>query len=333
MASHSFFSEMKSINPAVISGRPYGQYSAMYGKDKIDKKQIIDEIGNEVGTTEIDINSKSFFRGGKGGGFLTTEFSFISNDGTRTEIDSAPTLDDTIIKNEVEFTHLELGAGISKLFGISVAKQSYKFNSKFSFTLGSNTFKEDIKNDISTMIYKVGGVLPLGNYRISSYFESASLKNEIDEYILATGQDYRTETANNKGLGLALGYVTNQIHLELGYEKKFSSGSPTRISMTGEILFWKIALGYTGRTYKNGFEDNDKLVYNQIALPEDSKTSRTEHIFNFAYGASGGFSFGASGSISKYTSQEKSPFLSDSSAALDVDIETLSYTLKVGYVY
>lgn len=333
MASHSFFSEMKSINPAVINGRPYGQYSAIYGKDTIDKRQVIDEVNDEIGTTEIEITSKSFFRGGKGGGLLTSEFSYLSNDGVRLERDTSPDTDDVTIENKVNFSHGELSLGITNYFGVSIAKQNYEFKSKFAFTFDSIDFEEDKKIKIATTVFKIGGVIPIGNYRFSSYYEQATLKTKTDEYLLASGLDSSSETSTNKALGVAFGYSGTKLHVELGYEKKLSSGSPTRMSLTGEILFWKIALGYTGRIYQDGFEDNNMLVYNQIVYPEDSDKKRIEHIFNFAYGASGGFSVGGSASISKFKADEKSPFLSDDSPEIEADIKMFAYTIKVGFVY
>ena len=335
MASSSFFSEMKSINPAVIGGREFGQYSAVGGKDKIEKEQIVDEINGEVSTTEIDIDTLTFFRGGKSGGFLTTELSLIKNSGTRVITVDSPTTDPTTISNDISFSHMELGVGLGKFFGLSLARQSYEFSSKFSFTFGGNTFSEDIKEDITSNIIKAGAVLPLSNFKFAGYFERASLTIDKEEFKVITGYDKSSTTEATNGVGLGIGYENKALHLELGYEKSLSSGSPTRISGTGEIRFWKIALGYTGRLYQNGFKDNDKLVFNELALsPDDeSEDSRVEHIFNFAYGASGGFSVGGSASFSEVETKETNPLTSAMLGKLDTTIKSTSVMVKVGYVY
>ncbi len=333
MASSSFFSEMKSINPAVINGRPYGQYSAFYGKETVKKDQVISEVGNENSTTKIDIDTLSFFRGGKGGGFLTTEFTFLKNNGTRVITVTAPSIDDTTISNAIKFSHLELGIGIGRFVGISIGRQSYDFESKFTFSLSGTDFSEDKKKEITSTLLKVGGVLPFGDLRFSTYYESVSQDIDTKEFLVLSGYEEKTSTDSNAALGLALGYVTKAIHLELGYEKGMSGASGTRISGTAEITFWKIALGYTGRSYKDGFQDNDKLVYNQLIYLEASDKARLEHIFNFSYGASGGFSIGGSASLSEVETEEKNPLTSDALGKLPTKVKSMSYSLKVGYVF
>lgn len=332
MASSSFFSEMKSINPAVINTRSYGQYSAQYSADSIEKYQVIDEYYKEIGTADIDIKSTSVFRGGKGGGLLTTELNYLNSKGDRTEKDSSPTTTDTIISNSAKFSHYELGIGILNKLGLSIAKQDYSYRSSFEFTLDSNNFKEDTSEKIDTTIIKIGSVIPMGNFRISGYYARASITKDVKEFDALTGYDVYTKKESDQIIGGGLGYVTSASHYELSYERALS-GSSSRLSLTAEIRFWKLALGYTGVAYMKGFQDNDKLVYNEIVYPDDSGATRLEHIFNFAYGASGGFSVGGSASFSKYTTKEKSPFVSDTLPAIDVDIKSMSYALKVGYVY
>lgn len=332
MASSSFFSEMKSINPAVINGRNYGQYSGRYSADSIKKRQEIVDNGVEVGLAQIDITSMSIFRGGKGGGAFTTEFNFIDSTGKRTETDKAVGIEDTVIKNSAEFTHAEFGLGFFRLLGLSLARQSYKYRSEFEFTTNNINFKEDIKEKITSSIVKIGGIIPLNNLKFSSYIEYGSITRDVNEFKLSSGKNVYSKKETDKAVGIGVAYVTNATHFEVGFEKKLSDKA-TRATVTGEIRFWKIALGYTGMSYMKGFKDNDQLVYNEIVYPEDSNLTRLEHIFNFSYGASGGFSIGGSGSISKYTTKEKSPFVSELLPPGDVDVETLSYSIKVGYVF
>lgn len=333
MASSSFFSEMKSINPAVINGRAYGQYSAFYGKDSIKKNQVVDEFYDEKSTTDIEVDSLSFFRGGKGGGLFTSEASYIKNDGTRLIMLTSPTTDDTSISNGVKFSHMEIGFGIGRFFGFGVAKQNYEFESKFEFTFSGNDFSEDKKKVIDTTILKVGGVLPFGNMRFSSYYESASLDIETKEYLIMSGYEEKTSKDSTAIFGVAFGYVSKTLHWEFGYEKGMSGAPGSRLSATAELNFWKLALGYTGRSYKDGFQDNDKLVYNQLVYLEAPTTARLEHIFNFSYGASGGFSVGGSASFSNTETKETNPLTSEKLGKLPTKTKTMAYSLKVGYVY
>lgn len=344
MASSSLFSEMKSLNPAIINGRPYGQASILVGKDSIKKYQLLYESVNASGVTEkeesninIDIDSKSFFYGGKGGGFFTSEFLVIKNGGTRKAVDTAPSLPDTVISNDVTFSHLEASFGITNYFGLSYAKQTYNFASKFSFTTNSINFTEDKKTDLSVNILKAGVAIPYDIFRFATYLESASSNVKIKQFIISDGYSESTNTKKSKTLGTGFGILTNSIHLELGYEKILSSdsvaGSPVRISGTAEIKFWKLALGYTALSYQNGFQDNNKVVYNELVFPKAPIINRIENIINFSYGVSGGFSVGGSAIISKATTKEYSPFVNESWGKLDTETKTKVFTLKVGYVW
>ena len=67
---------MKSINPAVVSGRVAGQITVFGSQEKMNKDQDMTPIlgaGSES-KSETTLTQFSFFRGGKCGG-LTTEFS------------------------------------------------------------------------------------------------------------------------------------------------------------------------------------------------------------------------------------------------------------------
>jgi len=111
------------------------------------------------------------------------------------------------------------------------------------------------------------------------------------------------------------------------------NGSPTRMSGTIEYRFWKIALGYTGRIYNDGFQSNESFVYNQLVFPEQVSESRLENVFNFAYGANGGILISGSFSSSKVTSKEKNPFINASIPPLDTEVSSTAFSLKVGYVW
>jgi hypothetical protein len=344
MASSSLFSEMKSLNPAVINGRPYGQTSLFLGKDSIKKYQLIYETVNASGVTQkeesnisIDVDSKSFFYGGKGGGLFTTEFLVIKNGGTRKAVDTFPGLPDTVISNNVTFSHLEASVGISNYFGLSFAKQAYNFASKFSFTTNSIDFTEDKKTDISATIIKAGVAFPYSIYRFATYLESASSKVNIDQYTILDGISKTSTTKKSKTLGAGLGLLTDSLHLEMGYEKILSSdsvkGSPVRISGTAELKFWKFAFGYTALSYQNGFQDNNKVVYNELVFPNAPVINRLDNIINFSYGSSGGFALGGTVSISKVTSKEYSPFVNEKWGKLDTETNTKVFTAKVGYAW
>ena len=164
MASASFFPDMKSINPATLNQRSHGQVSFLKGKDAIDKLQTGDSASNEKTTWEIEVDTNSFFYGGKAGkgkSWFNSEIQYLKNSGFRKSQYTADSVDPTSTQNDIDFTHMEVGLGIGKYFGIAFARQEYTLNYSFKFTIGSNDFEERKNQEIEGTIVRVGGALPL----------------------------------------------------------------------------------------------------------------------------------------------------------------------------
>lgn len=340
MVSASFFPDMKSINPATLNQRSHGQVSFLKGKDSIDKLQVGDSAYNEKTTWEIEVDTNSFFYGGKAGkgkSWFNPEIQYLKNSGFRKSQYTANSVEPTTTQNDIDFTHMEVGLGIGKYFGISYARQEYNLNYSFKFTIGSNNFEERKNQDIEGSIIRVGGALPLKFLKIAAFYEQASLSEEVDEFVLMTGINRYSASRKASMIGAGIGFESKKFHMEAGYEMILSSddlnGSPTRLSGTIEYKIWKIALGYTGRIYQDGFQSNETLVYNEMVYPEQVNESRLENVFNFAYGASGGILIGGSFSTSKVTAKEKNPYYNASVPPQDTEVESTAYTLKIGYVW
>ena len=128
----------------------------------------------------------------------------------------------------------------------------------------------------SNVTNKVGQFLKF--LKIAAFYEQASLPEDVDEFVLMTGINRYSVSRKASMVGAGVGFESKKFHMEAGYEMILSSddlnGSSTRLSGTIEYQVWKIALGYTGRIYQDGFQSNESLVYNEMVYPEQVNESR-----------------------------------------------------------
>jgi hypothetical protein len=335
VAGASFFGTMKSVNPAVINHRPNGHAAVKMGKEKVEKYQLIDESVNLEGKTDIAVDSKSAFYGGKGGGFLTNEFSYFSSAGTRKQEVTETGAPPVSITNDIDFSQTKLASGVFGYFGVSLVKQSYKFHEKFSFTFDGNDFFEDEKIDIDETIMAIGTSIPLGNFDFGVFYESSAQDKDTEEFIVIEGYSEKTEKLSSKLMGLGVGYSTSALHFELSYESKLSSDQgdkgAKRISVTAEAKWRQLTFGYTGQSYRSGFKDSNSLVFNQLVYPDEGGADRLVNTFNFSFSPPKGISFGGSVSKTESTEKEVNPLVHDSFGEVDTKVETLSYAASLSY--
>lgn len=313
LAGPSLFSEVKSINPALISNRKQGQYTLIANTGTFEKNQDIDQ------SQEADLNSSisglSFFRGGKGSGFITTELSIISQTGTR-EIKFRGS-DPIDFNSDITSSYAQLSFSLGSYLGIGITKQSFLLDQNFYMDFSGSIFDSDEKIDRDSLGIKVGALVPLGIMRLGIYYEIASVDQEVSSERPSLPES--SISRQNKIIGIGLGFVTNNFHLEFGVEQflnpekglleEDSSPDPdprNRLSLTIETKLWGLAVGYTGRMYQDGYQDPEDTVINQL-IYENSVEDRVEHIINFSLGGSSGLSFGGSFSFSETEGDEINP--------------------------
>lgn len=337
MAAASLFSEMKSVNPAVIGGRQTGQYSLVLHSDKYEKDQEISE--SETAKMESSISGFSGFIGGKSGSFITTELVVILQTGDR-EMLFRGGADDFDITADVSYNQIELGIGISKYFGVTLSRQGFKLDQKFKAT----DINSDESISRSSLGLKLGSVLPLGPLRFSAYYEMISATQDVVSERPALPES--STKPKNTFIGLGFGIVTKGFHAELALERFLDPekgllepeedpdpDAKNRISATIEFTMGSLALGYTGRLYQDGYKNQDQTIMNQLIYANSSE-DRLEHNINFSLGADKGFSFGGSVTYSKTEGDEKNPI---EPSAIKTKYPTKSTQLgamaKIGYVW
>jgi hypothetical protein len=107
---------------------------------------------------------------------------------------------------------------------------------------------------------------------------------------------------------------------------------PMKISFLAEAKLGFLTLGYKGMAFKGNFIDFDKIVPLQLVYSNPDSKIRLEHIINFSFGGSTGWSFGGSGSYSKADKKEKSSTFG-SSELYPTKVTELSASLKASFVY
>lgn len=326
---------MKAVNPAVINHRPHGHAAIKGSKDDVEKYQKIDETSNIEGKTDIGVTTYSAFYGGKGGGIATSEFSFFKSSGDRTLIVTENNAPPVSIKNDISFSQAKASFGFFKFLGLSFTKQDYEFHEKFDFTFDGNPYFEDEKIDISETIITVGMAIPLGNFKVGTFYEKSSQTKDTREFVAVDGYSERSEKLSSSLFGLGFGYATKGVHFEVSYESKLSSDQgdkgANRLSGTVELKWNKITLGYTGQMYRDGFKDNNSLVFNQLVYPDDGGDDRLVNTINFSFSPPKGLSFGASISKTSSTEKEENPLVSSTFGEVDTKVDTLSYGVSLGY--
>jgi len=344
MAAASLFSEMKSINPAVVGGRTFGQYTFIGNSDKYEKSQVINESENSK--LDSKITGFSAFRGGKKGGFITTEASFILQSGSRSLLIEGGA-DNFDISSDVTFYQIQVAVAFWNFLGLQFTKQDFELEQKFIFDQGATGDDVIISNENITrdsLGVKIGLSLPLGPLRFSTYYEIMS----ADQVVISTRPSLPagSSSPNGRFVGVGVGLLTKAFHFEvaverfmnpeLGLQEEATAPAPeprNRLTGTIEAKVFGVAVGYTGRLYQEGYRDQDQTVVNQL-IYGNSLEDRIEHNVNFSLSKDKGFAFGGSLIYSKVTGEEQSPI---EPASLKQNYPTESkqvgFMIKLGYVW
>lgn len=349
MANPSKFSEIKSINPAVISNRLLGQFTALASYETLDRTQDHGAIlgGDSKVESITTINQLSIFRGGKCCG-VTSEIllKYVTGDVTDkiiTDIDSSET------KSEASSSIAGISFGLGKYLGIGFSYSTFERDYSTSFTdTGGETFSTVINNDFTFISIKPG--LRIGKtFSFGAYFEQ----------LIQTGERTTTSTTPSGGTtttsqddfpkiqiyGGAIGVQTKSFNFEVSYESAIESNeksgsnqlnaetkTPSRISSIIESKIGKILIGYKGSYVSGLFTEIENILVSQLLYPNALTSTRLENTINFSTGSSKGSSFGLSAFYSQSSTNETSVVIV-SDEKLKTETTAYGFSVKFGYVF
>lgn len=310
IAAASLFKEMRAQNPAVISQRPAGTFSALLKKDMVEKEQS-NTSGATVATSDIDITSAMFFYGGKGGG-LTSEISGELATGTKD--DSVNNLGaSSTVKNEADMTVLTANFGFYDFLGFGVMNVTEERTQTGDNSNGSYS--------TSVTAFNLGFNIDFG-LNIGLFYQPTTLTQEGTFDGDPTNMEIDMPRA-----GIGIGKSTKNFHFELGYvtdledmavDQGGGSGpgsnavtyKPSKYFVAIEFKLKKLMLGLSSNYYMDGFFDFNNLMYYTMVLA-NNRENRLENTINFSLGGDKGSSFSGSVTYSTVESQEGLPNLLD----------------------
>jgi hypothetical protein len=348
IAKCSIFPEMKSVNPAVITSRKVGQYTAVGNLTKVHKDMDLRIAnGSPVDAdlaTDIELKNTNFFRGGKGKGF-TTEFSYDQTRGTKKDILNPLDPEPLVIESKANSSYFNLGMGIGPYFGLATTYVNYDYVIDFSQRFGSTQFNSRSITNFDITSIRPGLSFDLVGFHWGAYYDYIKFSGSVESSFSATGTTTSTnrftEFPDSKIIGFGLAKSWDKAHIEASHElmpwEKPNLGgtkNPTasRTSGLAEIRIRKLALGYKFNYYKNTFTDLDKIINSQMLFGNLVGASRTENIINFAWGSDKGIAVGGGFSYSRFESKEKPDFINTTDKQ-NTKTKYTSYSLKLGYSF
>jgi len=349
IANPSIFSEMKSINPAVISGRKQGQFTFIASKDELKTEQdtsaLLGAGGSETNLTEM--TQISVFRGGKGSG-MTTEFGFKMVDGkVKSTVTNAGK--ENVTESEASSMGLQLNYGFSESFGIGFSLSTYKRDYTTKFEDSGTTY--DLESVIDTKFFSVKPGFRFGSsaFRIGTFVEAVKQSGTMTSENFVQGKIVKDEmepAGMSFIVGAAVGLSAGKTNLELSYEGMPMAGGdvpegqseadappkPMRLSLLIEGKAFGITLGYKGSMYKGMFMELENILSSQLLYPNPGTDARLEHTVNFSFGGDKGLSIGGSAYISN-TKGEKPSSSFFGNTKYPTTEKAMGYGVKVGYVW
>lgn len=334
MVNASLFSEMKAVNPGVISDRGAGQFTLIATKIDGKKDQVVDGEDQKV---LIAVNDLSVFRGGKGGGF-TTELYLRSGTGDVTRKAIAGNT-----KTTAKMNHLSYGAGLGG-WGFSAFLNTFSYENTEVSGLDQSSTMIDLKWGTT------GKIFGLNSGFTAEILAIKLTLDEEEEQNTGGGSQTVADDEPPSGfmpmplLGFGLGTKAGSSHFELAYElvpipmtEDVGNGQkktfiPMRISLTTEFKVWGIAIGYTGRAFMSGFQDAEQALNTRIIFFK-REDFRIEHNINFSLGGSSGLSISGSASLSETKGKEPLSATAPSELEYETTTKLLVLSAKVGYVW
>lgn len=346
IAAPSFFPNMKSTNPAVISHRKLGQYTLIGSMSNTDKTTTLSQAKGSPIEASVESNIKikgiNFFRGGTGPTFAT-EFSADLTSGVKKdtiEIGESPLTFD----NNVNSYYGNAAFGFAKFFGLSVAYVSYAYKMSVNQSFGGVNLNATTDIKLKLLSLRPGLVLDLGMLSFGGYYDYIKITGQNNQSLSITGGTPEVTTTTqfdpSQIIGAAAALKGTWYLLEAGYEIMPFEGAPApgqpkdptpaKISGAFEIKIGKLGLGIKTNFIKNVFKDIDKIVPSQLLFGNMAGSSRLENIINFAYGDTKGFAISGAAFYSKFNSEEFSDLISTTSKQ-EVSTKSLGGLIKLGY--
>ena len=353
IADASFFPSVKSINPSVAHMRRHGFVAMDLSKKNVERNHDV-PLGGIVGgiNTEVELKKGTIFRAGKGPG-ITFEALFDKEIGEKVETIKLNTGEKRTIANEASSTYYG-GMLDLKYFGLSYAKANYDYFYKFRIGEPPNVSAKDVKQGLDYTSLKLGSAIKIGVLRLGAFLSSLKSSGEFayTYYDPNTGNRGTTEkypvTTSSNGYGVGLGVSGENLRLETSLERMYgntmdiSDDYPddvsvpppsSRLSMSGELKFTKIAFGMRVRQIKGNFTDLEDIISSNLLYGHlEGDDTRLETTFNFGFGISKGFSFSAFYTQSEVASEEKSPVF-DNGLKYDAVTKSKALGVNVSYVY
>ena len=352
IASPSIFSEVKSLNPAVVGLRKRGQITALGSFDKLERTQDHSPIlgdGAKV-VSETTMTRYSVFRGGKSKGRGITTEIFVEQVNGEVVDKLTSDIETTTINLDASTNTALIQIGLGRFFGIGLLYATYERSQAYNFSFGGSTYGSKQDTDTTFKAIKPG-------FRFGKTFQFGFFL----EYLIQEGTSKSTFTVDGRDssasdtssfsykspiAGGAVALYLKKTLIELSYERIFqddaqksTSGGqpveqkvPTRIGLIIERRFGRLALGYKGTQISGVFTDIQNILAAQLLFPNSLNATRLEHSFNFSYGSSKGFSFGGSAFLSEIDSEEPSVLFGDE-AKLTTTTKSSGFSVKLGFTF
>ena len=316
MAAPSIFSEMKSVNPAILTMRKSGVSQASAQVDSITKDQQIEKL--DATTFSANVNSKiqmldlNAYRGGRGGGY-TTEFVIDSTFGKKISsiVDSLNS--NSTNTEKASSSYLSFSIGSPSKTGLNLFYVNYKNEYIYQSTVNGQNYNSNFSGKATLMGAKPGIVFGDNNQSIGLTFQFSKLDNT------------NSSPTTQKQLGGAIGLGAGNLHFELGVEfdpftkrntiynsdgTLVKSPMTLKLSLLAETKIAGFTLGYKGMAYRGQYTDFDRLIQSQMIFSNLGSDTRIEHTFNFTLGGASGLGIGGSASYSNSNTPEKSNLFS-----------------------
>lgn len=348
----SFFPSMKSINPGITHMRKQGFLAVDASKEVVDRHQDVLTGGIKDGIQyDLELDKKSFFRAGKGGGF-TVEALIDKSEGKLNQ-----SFEDLVGKVDSETTaNSTYMAGIidTSFFGIMLGKASYEYQFYLEADEIPNLVIHDHDWKIDYNVMKLGTVFRFGKVSVGAFYLSQDSKGSVDfsyynpdDGVKGSTENYPIST-ETKGYGIGIGYTTNVLHVEVSQEQitsqKLVKGDDfpwdvdeqpksSRFTLVAETKLKWFAIGLRYREIAGNFYDLEDVISAKLLYDELGKTdTRTDTTFNFSFGSSKGLTYSAFYSQGDVKSVEPVNIL-DNGEVYPTVTKSEAYGINISYIY
>jgi|GEM_PF-2970271 hypothetical protein len=346
MTLPSVFPDMKSVNPAVISLRKQGQIRVSGQHDQINKRQeVLEDDGSRafLEKNEISLTNTNFFMAGKGDGFTSELYVDFTKGERTTFLDQGGQETDYI--TDTSSYYVGYAFATKSRYGLEMHYVGYQAEYDYNFSFGSEDYAQSIDTTISVYGFRPGVIFGSPKFSLAlfaehNFFTSKTKMDPEPEEGAGSGPDPAFSV-----VGVAIGGGSPSGLFEIGIEvdpiskreKDQNTGvtpvMPMKVSLLAEKRFSSFIIGYKFMGYKGNYLELDKIIQNQLVYSSQGSDTRMEHVINFAFGGSKGFSFGASGSYSDTEIDEKSSLDPTGEDLYPTKVRSFSVGLRLGYVY